>query len=181
MDGKPIKQPKAWISFIPIATLMILLLLTINCFDGDLLGGAGQVILLISTGICSLLAITICHVPWKNIEQAIVNNITSVANALVMLLLIGAMSGAWMVSGVIPTLIYYGLEIMNPNFFLASACIICAFVSFMTGSSWTTIATLGLAFLGIGRMQGFSDGWIAGAIISGAYFGDKMSPMIVSI
>lgn len=82
-----------------------------------------------------------------------------------------------MISGVVPTLIYYGMQIIHPSFFLASTCIICAVVSVMTGSSWTTIATIGIALLGIGQAQGFSDGWIAGAIISGAYFGDKISPL----
>lgn len=85
--------------------------------------------------------------------------------------------GIWMISGVVPTLIYYGMQIIHPSFFLASTCIICALISVMTGSSWTTIATIGIALMGIGKAQGFEDGWIAGAIISGAYFGDKISPL----
>lgn len=98
----------------------------------------------------------------------------SVASAFIILLLIGALSGAWMVSGIVPTLIYYGMRIIHPDVFLASTCAICALVSLMTGSSWTTI---GIALMGIGRAQGFADGWVAGAIISGAYFGDKISPL----
>ena len=82
-----------------------------------------------------------------------------------------------MISGVVPTLIYYGMQIIHPSFFLASTCIICALISVMTGSSWTTIATIGIALMGIGKAQGFEEGWIAGAIISGAYFGDKISPL----
>ena len=82
-----------------------------------------------------------------------------------------------MISGVVPTLIYYGMQIIHPDFFLTSTCVICALVSIMTGSSWTTIATIGIALLGIGKAQGFEEGWIAGAIISGAYFGDKVSPL----
>jgi NhaC family Na+:H+ antiporter len=93
------------------------------------------------------------------------------------LLIIGALSGMWMISGVVPTLIYYGMQIIHPSFFLASTCIICVLISVMTGSSWTTIATIGIALMGIGRAQGFEEGWIAGAIISGAYFGDKVSPL----
>ena len=116
-------------------------------------------------------------VRWKAIELAMVNNISGVATALIILLIIGALSGSWMISGVVPTLIYYGMQIIHPSFFLASTCIICAIVSVMTGSSWTTIATIGIALLGIGQAQGFEDGWIAGAIISGAYFGDKISPL----
>ena len=118
-----------------------------------------------------------CKVKWKAIEEAICNNILGVATALIILLLIGALSGAWMVSGVVPTLIYYGMQIIHPNFFLASCCVICAVVSVMTGSSWTTIATIGIALMGIGEAQGFPSGWVAGAIISGAYFGDKISPL----
>ena len=114
-------------------------------------------------------------IPWKDYELAITNNIAGVATAIIILLIIGALSGIWMISGVVPTLIYYGMQIIHPSFFLASTCIICAVVSVMTGSSWTTIATIGIALLGIGQAQGFSDGWIAGAIISGAYFGDKIS------
>ena len=110
-------------------------------------------------------------------EKAIINNINGVATALIILLIIGALSGAWMISGVVPTLIYYGIQIIHPSFFLVSTCLICCIVSVMTGSSWTTIATIGIALMGIGEAQGFEPGWIAGAIISGAYFGDKMSPL----
>ena len=98
-------------------------------------------------------------------------------SAIIILLIIGALSGVWMISGVVPTLIYYGMQIIHPDFFLTSTCVICALVSIMTGSSWTTIATIGIALLGIGKAQGFEEGWIAGAIISGAYFGDKVSPL----
>ena len=100
-----------------------------------------------------------------------------VSTALIILLIIGALSAAWMLSGVVPTLIYYGVQIIHPRFFLVSCCIICAVVSVMTGSSWTTIATIGIALMGIGKAQGFAEGWTAGAIISGAYFGDKISPL----
>ena len=99
------------------------------------------------------------------------------ATAIIILLLIGALSGSWMISGIVPTLIYYGMQIIHPSFFLASCCVICAVVSVMTGSSWTTIATIGIALMGIGEAQGFATGWVAGAIISGAYFGDKISPL----
>lgn len=136
-----------------------------------------QIVLLTATAICCLIAMTYSKVRWKALELAMVNNITGVATALIILLIIGALSGSWMISGVVPTLIYYGMQIIHPSFFLASTCLICAVVSVMTGSSWTTIATIGIALLGIGQAQGFSDGWIAGAIISGAYFGDKISPL----
>lgn len=116
-------------------------------------------------------------VAWRDIEHAIVNNIAGVSSALIILLIIGALSAAWMLGGVVPTLIYYGVQIIHPKFFLVSCCAICAVVSVMTGSSWTTIATIGIALMGIGKAQGFDEGWIAGAIVSGAYFGDKVSPL----
>ena len=99
---------------------------------------------------------------WKEFEDAITKNIAGISTALLILLLIGALSGAWMVCGVVPTLIYYGIQIIDPNFFLVSTCVICAIVSVMTGSSWTTIATIGIALLGIGKALGFEEGWIAG-------------------
>jgi len=113
----------------------------------------------------------------KDYELAITNNVAGVTTAIIILLIIGALSGIWMISGVVPTLIYYGMQIIHPSFFLTSTCIICVLISVMTGSSWTTIATIGIALMGIGKAQGFEEGWIAGAIISGAYFGDKVSPL----
>ena len=118
-----------------------------------------------------------CKVKWAVIEKAICENIHNVSSALLMLLLIGSLSGIWMISGVVPTMIYYGVQFLNPDFFLCSCCIICAVVAVVIGSSWTTIATIGVALMAIGKIQGFPEGWIAGAIISGAYFGDKVSPL----
>lgn len=170
-------MPSPLLSLVPIVVLVGLLFATIRTFGSDALSGGSQVVLLISTAVCSLIAMAHGDVRWKSIELAIVNNITGVATALMILLIIGALSGSWMVSGVVPTLIYYGMQIIHPSFFLASTCLICAIVSVMTGSSWTTIATLGIALMGVGQAQGFDEGWIAGAIISGAYFGDKISPL----
>ena len=157
--------------------MVVLLFLTISTFGSDALSGGSQVVLLTTTAVASCLAMICCKVRWKAIEEAMCNNILGVSTALIILLLIGALSGAWMVSGVVPTLIYYGMQIIHPHFFLASCCVICAVVSVMTGSSWTTIATIGIALMGIGEAQGFPTGWVAGAIISGAYFGDKISPL----
>lgn len=169
--------PSPLVSLIPIMSLIVLLFLTIRNFGPDALSGASQVCLLIATAICSSLGIIWYGVKWKDIEHAIINNIAGVSSAIVILLIIGALSAVWMLSGVVPTLIYYGVQLIHPNLFLASCCVICAVVSVMTGSSWTTIATIGIALMGVGKAQGFSDGWIAGAIISGAYFGDKVSPL----
>ena len=177
MDHTPKRIPSPLLSLVPILVLVTLLFVTIHTFGSDALSGGSQVVLLTATAVCCLIAIGYSKVRWKAIELAMVNNISGVATALIILLIIGALSGSWMISGVVPTLIYYGMQIIHPSFFLASTCIICAIVSVMTGSSWTTIATIGIALLGIGQAQGFEDGWIAGAIISGAYFGDKISPL----
>lgn len=177
MDHNPIKIPSPLLSLVPILVLVALLFVTIRIFGSDALSGGSQVVLLTATAVCCLIAMGYSKVRWKAIELAMINNISGVATALIILLIIGALSGSWMISGVVPTLIYYGMQIIHPSFFLASTCVICAIVSVMTGSSWTTIATIGIALLGIGQAQGFDDGWIAGAIVSGAYFGDKISPL----
>lgn len=171
------KRPSAILSLMPIVMLVAMLTCTIRSFGSNALDGASQITLLAVSALCVLIGMGWLNVPWASFEKAIVKNVSSVASALVILLLIGALGGAWMVSGVVPSLIYYGLHIIHPGVFLASSCLICALVSVMTGSSWTTIATIGIALMGIGRAQGFDDGWIAGAIISGAYFGDKISPL----
>ncbi|MBR5235625.1 MAG: sodium:proton antiporter, partial [Bacteroidaceae bacterium] len=171
------KIPSPWLSLLPIAILVALLALTIYIFGSDALGGGSQVSLLIATGVCVLIGMGVLRKPWADFEEAMVRNISGVGTAIIILLIIGALSGAWVVSGVVPTLIYYGIQVIHPDFFLLCTCIICAIVSVMTGSSWTTIATIGIALMGIGKAQGFSEGWIAGAIISGAYFGDKVSPL----
>ncbi|MDR0845284.1 MAG: Na+/H+ antiporter NhaC [Tannerella sp.] len=177
MENHSGKIPSPVVSLIPVVVLVSMLYFAIQIFKSDILNGTSQIILLTATAVCSLIAMIFYGVSWKKIESAIVGNITGVASALLILLLIGALSGSWMVSGVIPTLIYYGVQIIRPDFFLVSTCFICMLVSVMTGSSWTTVATIGIALFGIGKVQGFSEGWIAGAIISGAYFGDKISPL----
>lgn len=171
------KIPSPLVSLLPIALLAGMLFATISTFGSDALNGGSQISLLVTTACCALIGMAFYRIPWKNFERAITNNIAGVSTALLILLIIGALSGTWMISGVVPTLIYYGMQIIHPDFFLASTCLICALVSVMTGSSWTTIATIGIALMGIGKAQGFHEGWIAGAIISGAYFGDKVSPL----
>ena len=165
------------LSLAPLVMLVGMLAVTIRTYGSDSLSGPSQVVLLMSAAICCVIGSVFARVPWRKFEQTITQNISQVATALIILLFIGALGGAWMVSGIVPTMIYYGLELIHPSVFLASTCVISALVSIMTGSSWTTIATIGLALMGIGRAQGFGGGWIAGAIISGAYFGDKVSPL----
>ena len=165
------------LAFIPLLVLVTQLALTIAVFGPDSILGASQVALLVAAGVCVWLSMWQYKTPWKGFEKAIAANVSDIAPAIVILLMIGAISGTWMMSGVVPTFICYGLKIISPRVFLLTACVLCAIVSVMTGSSWTTIATVGLALMGIGRAEGFSDAMTAGAIISGAYFGDKVSPL----
>lgn len=169
--------PSPFVSLLPILLLVGMLFATIHTFGSDALSGGSQISLLVTTAACAFIGVAFYRIPWRDYEIAITNNISGVATAIIILLIIGALSGAWMISGVVPALIYYGMQILHPDFFLASTCLICVIISVMTGSSWTTIATIGIALLGIGKAQGFNEGWIAGAIISGAYFGDKVSPL----
>ena len=175
MEKKEVK--KALVALIPVVVLVCLLALDISIFGSDSILGASQVSLLFAAGICVWLSMWRYKTPWAEFESALKANVGDVTTAIVILFLIGSISGTWMMSGVVPTFIYYGVKIISPKVFLLTAAVLCAVVSVMTGSSWTTIATIGVALLGIGRAEGFSDGLIAGAIISGAYFGDKISPM----
>ena len=171
------EQPSWWISLIPFVVLVAVLSVVIYVFGSDALAGASQVALMFAAGVTVVLTMLLYKVSWKTFEEAILDNITSVGTSIVILLLIGAVAGSWMISGVVPTMIYYGMKVIIPEIFLFASCIISALIAVMTGSSWTTIATIGVALVGIGTAQGYEPGWIAGAIISGAYFGDKVSPL----
>lgn len=177
MIDKQVRKPSAIVSCIPVLVLILLLIFVIKVFNTSALDGASQVALLVASAVCVAIGMIFYKVPWNSFEDAIKSNITNVATAIIMLLLIGAIGGSWMLSGVVPTMIYYGLQIVNPKIFLFICCFISAIVSIITGSSWTTIATIGVALIGIGQGQGIPTPWIAGAIISGAYFGDKISPL----
>jgi NhaC family Na+:H+ antiporter len=162
---------------IPVVVLIGLLVIVITLFGSDSLTGGSQIALLMGLAVCVLISMTFYHVPWNVFEKQMTTTLGNVSVTLLILLTVGMLAGSWMVSGVVPTLIYYGVQILSPRFFLVSACVICALVSLLSGSSWTTIATIGVALLGIGQALGISEAWTAGAIISGAYFGDKMSPL----
>ena len=162
---------------IPLAVLIALQVVVIRVFGSDALDGASQTVLLFAAGVAVAIGMIFYKVPWSSINGAIEENIKTVGPAILILFLIGAVSGSWMMSGVVPTMIYYGMKIVSPSVFLFVACLICALVSVVTGSSWTTVATIGIALMGIGTAHGYSVGWTAGAIISGAYFGDKISPL----
>ncbi len=170
-------KKRVLVSLIPILVLIGILAVDISIFGADSILGPSQVTLLFAALVCAVLGILLYKVPWRAFEDAIKANVGDVASAILILLLIGAISGTWTMSGIVPAFIYYGLKIISPKVFLLTACVLCAIVSVMTGSSWTTIATVGVALLGIGKAEGFSEAMTAGAIISGAYFGDKISPL----
>ena len=148
------EKPSWAVSLIPFIVLTVVLVLVIKAFGADALSGGSQVALIFSAGVTVAISMVFYRTPWKDFEEAIVDNIKSVATAVVILLLIGAVAGSWMVSGVVPTLIYYGMKVISPAIFLFATCVISALISVMTGSSWTTIATVGVALVGIGTAQG---------------------------
>lgn len=171
------KTPHPLIAIIPVVVLIGFLSIAITLFGSDSLNGGSQIALLMGMAVCISLSMTVYRLSWHTFEKQIKKTMGEVSITLLILLCVGMLAGTWMISGVVPTLIYYGVQIMSPQFFLVSACLICALVSVLSGSSWTTIATIGVALLGISHALGISEAWTAGAIISGAYFGDKMSPL----
>ncbi len=170
------RQPKLIHGIIPIAFLILFLTLNVIYFGDETLSGANQIALLLASTIGSVIAVGLGY-KWRYIRQIIVKTIGSAMPSILILMLIGALAGTWMISGVVPTLIYYGLKILHPKIFLFATVVITSLVSLATGSSWSTVATMGVALLGIGNALGFNHAIIAGAIVSGAYFGDKMSPL----
>jgi NhaC family Na+:H+ antiporter len=182
MDTKIIKnrELKLWEALIPVFALIGMLaynvLFAYNGPDDNALGGSNQFILLLGGAVAAIMGY-FTKVPFHKMLDEVANNIKSTAGAILILLMVGALAGTWMVSGIIPSMIYYGLQILSPAVFLPATLIICSVISIATGSSWTTSATVGIALIGIGGALGFELGMVAGAVISGAYFGDKLSPM----
>ncbi len=162
-------------SLIPIVFLIILLTYNVYVFGDDSLGGSNQFILLIGASIAVFIGF-INKISYKIILEKIGKNLYSVTGAILILLFVGALTGTWLISGVIPAMIYYGLLIIHPSIFLPACVILCALVSLATGSSWSTSATIGVALIGIGKALGLPPGIVAGAAISGAYFGGKGKP-----
>ncbi len=176
MEGT-VRAPKVFDALIPLIFLIILLVINIQVFGTDGLSGSNQIVLILSSTVAAIVAIFRLGYSWEILQDGIIKSISSAMSSILILFLIGALAGTWLLSGIVPAMIYYGLQILNPTIFLVAACIVSAIVSVATGSSWTTVATVGVALLGIGKALGFDEGIIAGAIISGAYFGDKMSPL----
>ena len=171
MNGKLI------IACVPLVLLLAFIAVVVSIFGNETLAGASQISLIVATAVCLGIGLLRKDTTWSDFEQTLSEKMGSISGAVIILLLIGALGGSWMVGGIVPTLIYYGMQVMSPEWFLVSACLICALVSIITGSSWTTIATIGVALIGIGQAIGYDIAWTAGAIISGAYFGDKISPL----
>ena len=159
--------PPPLVAIIPIVVLIGLLGIVISLFGSDALSGGSQVALLMGLAVCVFISMVFYHVPWQAFEQQIAKTLGGVAVTILILLAVGMLAGSWMVSGIVPTLIYYGVQLLSPQLFLLCACVICALVSLLSGSSWTTIATIGVALLGISHALGINEAVAAGAIISG--------------
>ncbi|MFM8834882.1 MAG: sodium:proton antiporter, partial [Cytophagales bacterium] len=154
------KRPSLIQAFIPIVSLVILLAINVLVFGAGATDGPNQIALILASGVAGLISWRLGY-SWENIEVSVVKSISSAMGAMLILLVIGSLSGTWLISGIVPAMIYYGLKILNPTIFLFAACIVCSIVSLATGSSWSTIATVGVALLGIGKTLGIHDGVIA--------------------
>ena len=170
------KKLSLGIALLPILILVILLSYNVLVYGDDALGGSNQFILLLGAAIAGIVGFYY-KVSYKFMIDKVAENLQSVTGALLILLFVGALAGTWLISGIIPAMIYYGLQTLHPSIFLPACIIICAIISLATGSSWTTSATVGIALIGIGKVLGIPVGMVAGAVISGAYFGDKLSPL----
>jgi NhaC family Na+:H+ antiporter len=176
MTASPGQTPSLLVSLIPVATLIALLAASVYLFGDGSSGGANQIALILAAGVGLVIGVRHGH-PWAALERGIVHGISLALGAMLILLAVGALIGSWILAGIVPTMIYYGLQLLSPAVFLPSACLICCFVSLATGSSWTTAGTVGVALIGIATAQGMNPAMAAGAVVSGAYFGDKMSPL----
>ena len=170
------KKLPVLVALLPVAVLLGLLSLNVYIFKDDAVGGSNQIILLVAAALAAALAL-FNGSSWQTLEEGILKNLKLALPAILILLMVGALAGTWLVSGVIPTMVYYGLKILNPEIFLFASCVIAALVALFSGSSWTTSATVGIALMGVSQVLGIYPGLAAGAVLSGAYFGDKLSPL----
>lgn len=171
-----VKEPSLIDALIPVVSLILMLGLSVYLFGSDSSSGPNQIVLITGAAIAAIVALK-NGLTWVGIFEAIVDGITTAMGAILILLSVGALIGTWLMSGTVPSLIYFGLELLSPNWFYAAACVICAISALSIGSSWTVAGTLGVALIGIAGGLGLNPAIAAGAIISGAYFGDKMSPL----
>lgn len=175
-SARPMKAPSFLDASIPLIVLIVLLALAVYLYGSDSSYGANQIALFIASGVGVIIGLKNGY-SWADIEQAMVKGISLSLGALLILFSVGALIGTWLLSGTVPSLIYYGLQLLDPSWFYAASCLLCAVVALSIGSSWTTAATIGVALIGVATGLGMSPAITAGAIISGAYFGDKISPV----
>tara|TARA_R110002167_G_scaffold298814_9_gene503209 strand:+ start:2806 stop:4299 length:1494 start_codon:yes stop_codon:yes gene_type:complete len=170
------KELNIWEALLPVFILVGMLAFNVFVFRDDAIEGSNQFILLLGGAVAAVVGY-FNKVSYTQMMAEVAENVKSTSGALLILLMVGALSGTWLISGIIPSMIYYGLQILNPTIFLAACVVICSIISIATGSSWTTSATVGIALIGIGSALDISLGMTAGAVLSGAYFGDKLSPL----
>jgi Na+:H+ antiporter, NhaC family len=165
-----------WGALLPLFLLILLLFVNVKIFENDATSGPNQFVLIIAGAIAAIVGFK-NKVSYEAMMEEVAKNVKSTSSAILILLMVGALTGTWLLSGVIPSMIYYGLQILHPSYFLPACLIICSIISVATGSSWVTSATVGVAMIGIGQAMGMNLGMVAGAVVSGAYFGDKLSPL----
>lgn len=171
------RKPTLLLALVPVIVLIVIISLGVTLFGDEITSGPSQIALLFSSVLTALIAMFYLKVPWAKLEEGMLDHLSKTGSAVFILLMIGALTATWMLSGVVPTMIYYGLKIIHPSIFLLVAFVLSGIVSVMAGSSWTTIGTIGVAMLSAGEILGIPVGWLAGSVISGAYFGDKISPL----
>lgn len=172
MPASPDHPPPLWVALLPTAALVGLLFVSIAVLESS-----GHIPLIAATAVAALTATGLLKLPWETVERGLLASISHALPAILILMAVGLLIGMWIASGVVPLLIYYGLQILAPSYFLAAACVACGLISLAVGSSWSTAATAGLALVGVGQALGVPAEMTAGAVVSGSYFGDKMSPL----
>ena len=171
------KKPGLLLSLVPVVTLIVLLMIGVSIFGDELTAGPSQIAIFGAAVLTALIGLYGLKVPWSEFEEKVGDNLKSTSSAIIILLSIGALTATWMLSGIVPTMIWYGLKLIHPRVFVVLTFLLCAIVSLLAGSSWTTVGTIGVALFGAGTFICLPAGWLAGAIISGAYLGDKVSPL----
>ncbi len=170
------RKPSIWQALLPVGVLIFLLIASVNFFGSDASYGPNQIALILAAVVAALVGLRLGFT-WKQMQEAMVKGVSLAMGAIFILLVVGSLIGTWIMGGIVPTMMYYGLQILNPTIFYTACCIICAIVAVVSGSSWTTVSTIGIALVGIAAAFDLHLGIAAGAIISGAYFGDKLSPL----
>ncbi|GIU52037.1 Na+/H+ antiporter NhaC [Shewanella sp. KT0246] len=170
------KQPSLFDALAPVIALITMLGAAVYLFSSDSSSGANQIALILAACIAIVIGYKNGY-SWNQMERGIIKSIGVATGALLILFTVGSLIGTWILAGTVPTMIYYGMQILHPQYFYAASCILCAVVAISIGSSWTVAGTIGIALIGIASAMGLDVNITAGAIISGAYFGDKMSPL----